>query len=75
MESHPPPLRANKRFKILYATQVTRESGGPVKAPVFMLFVNSSELLTDTYRRYLEGQIRERHGFDGLPIVFLLKSR
>jgi GTP-binding protein len=75
MESHPPPLRANKRFKILYAIQVTRESGGPVKAPVFMLFVNSSELLTDTYRRYLEGQIRERHGFDGLPIVFLLKSR
>src|SRR5262249_5507226 len=57
MESHPPPLRENKRFKILYATQITKESGGPVKAPVFMLFVNSSKLLTDTYRRYLEGQI------------------
>ena len=72
MEAHPPPLRANKRFKILYATQISDESAN---GPTFVLFVNSSQLLTDSYRRYLEGEIRKKHGYYGLPIIFRFKSR
>src|ERR1700740_1361921 len=33
METHPPPLRANKRFKILYATQIDKNSGDGIVAP------------------------------------------
>jgi predicted GTPase len=40
-----------------------------------MLFVNDPELLTDDYRRYLEGKIRERNGYYGLPIIIRLQSR
>jgi GTP-binding protein len=75
METHPPPLRANKRFKILYATQISNQSVNRPASPTFALFVNSSELLTDAYRRYLEGEIRKKHGYYGLPIIFRLRSR
>jgi GTP-binding protein len=75
METHPPPLRTNKRFKILYATQISDESANGPAAPTFVLFVNSSELLTDSYRRYLEGEIRKKRGYYGLPIIFRFKSR
>jgi GTP-binding protein len=75
METHPPPLRGNKRFKILYATQITEKFDDRVAPPTFVLFVNSPELLTDAYRRYLEGQIRERHGYYGLPLIFRFRSR
>jgi GTP-binding protein len=75
MEAHPPPLRANKRFKILYATQISNQSANGPATPAFVLFVNSPELLTDAYRRYLEGEIRKKRGYYGLPIIFRLKSR
>ncbi|MEA3164955.1 MAG: GTPase [Verrucomicrobiota bacterium] len=71
----PPPLRSNKRFKVLYATQIDKTSNHLVAAPTFMLFVNDPELLTDDYRRYLEGKIRERNGYYGLPIIIRLQSR
>ena len=75
MEIHPPPLCGNKRFKILYATQVEKKSSRRIVAPTFMLFVNSAELLTESYRRYLEGRIREKFGYYGLPLAFHLRSR
>jgi GTPase len=71
----PPPLRSNKRFKVLYATQIDKTSNHLVAAPTFMLFVNDPKLLTDDYRRYLEGKIRERNGYYGLPIIIRLQSR
>ena len=75
MEAHPPPLRGNRRFKILYATQVDRESASRIASPTFVLFVNSPELLTDAYRRYLEAKIREKYGYYGLPIIFRFRWR
>jgi len=75
MEAHPPPLRGDRRFKILYATQVDNESASRIALPTFVLFVNSPQLLTDGYRRYLEGKIRERYGYYGLPIIFRCRSR
>ena len=75
MAAAPPPLRGNKRFKVLYATQIDKTSKHLVAAPTFVLFVNDPELLTDDYRRYLEGKIRERNGYYGLPIIIRLRSR
>ena len=71
----PPPLRANKRFKLLYATQIDKTSNHLVAPPTFVLFVNDPELLTEDYKRYLEARIRERNGYYGLPIIMRLRSR
>lgn len=75
METHPPPLVANKRFKILYATQIDMNSDDRIGAPTFMFFVNSPDLLAAAYRRYLEGRIREKQGYYGLPLIFRFRSR
>jgi GTP-binding protein len=75
MTATPPPLRANKRFKLLYATQIDKTSNHLVAAPTFVLFVNYPELLTDDYERYLESKIRDRNGYYGLPIIIRLRSR
>lgn len=71
----PPPVRGNRRFKLLYATQIDKKSNNRVTPPTFMLFVNYPELLTDDYRRYLETRIREQNGYYGLPIIIRLRSR
>ncbi|HEY1477996.1 MAG TPA: hypothetical protein VGF37_09960, partial [Chthoniobacterales bacterium] len=75
MTASPPPIRGNKRLKLLYATQVDKKSQYAVVPPTFMLFVNHPELLTDDYRRYLEARIRQQNGYYGLPIIFRLRSR
>lgn len=41
----------------------------------FVLFVNDPALMTETYRRYLEGRIRETQAYPGLPIIFTLRPR
>lgn len=75
MQAHPPPHRGNKRLKLLYATQVDKQISNAVGPPTFVLFFNYPELLTDDYRRYLEGRIRSEYGYYGLPIIFRLRSR
>ena len=75
IEAHPPPLRANRRFKLLYATQLDQNGADSIKPPTFVMFVNDPEALTDDYRRYLESKIREHLGYYGLPVLFRLRSR
>ncbi len=75
MEVQPPPLRSNKRFKLLYATQFGGRNGAAIPIPAFLLFVNDPALLVDTYRKYLENQIRETFPLPGLPIIFKLRGR
>jgi GTPase len=75
MTASPPPIRGNKRFKLLYATQIDKTSKHLVAPPTFVFFVNDPELLTEDYKRYLEARIRERNGYYGLPIIIRLRSR
>src|ERR1700722_4380284 len=75
MAAAPPPIRGNKRFKLLYATQIDKTSNHLVAPPTFVFFVNDPELLTEDYKRYLEARIRERNGYYGLPIIIRLRSR
>ena len=58
-----------KLLKIYYTTQV---KSAP---PVFVMFVNSKDLLKDSYKRYLENKLREAFGFFGTPIKFSVKER
>ncbi len=69
LREHVPPLVHNRRFKLLYSTQVS------VDPPTFVLFVNDTELLHFSYRRYLERAIRESADFEGTPIRLVLRGR
>ena len=62
MNLNQPPAEKGRPLKIYYITQVS------VKPPTFVLFVNDSELLHFSYKRYIENQLRQAFGFDGTPI-------
>ena len=48
VELQPPPTRMNRRFKLLYATQLADKSRSPIPVPAFLLFVNDPGLLVDS---------------------------
>src|SRR3982075_3338591 len=65
---HPPPSYKGRRLKLGYATQ----AGG--EAPTVVLFVNDTQLLHFSYRRYLEKKIRDRFGLFGNPLKLVLRA-
>lgn len=75
IEKTPPPMLGGRRFKLLYATLAREEKPRPVMAPRVVLFVNHEELMTPTYRRYLENTVRQTIPYEGLPIRFDVRSR
>ena len=75
MTRNPPPLVSNRRFKLLYVTSATAQDGSMLPVPTFLLFINRVELLTETYKRYLENLVRDEYELTGLPIRFVLKPR
>ncbi len=72
--ANPPPMSANKRMKLFYATQ-TRGENRALATPEFVLFVNDPKLLGETYARYLEAQIRGAQAFPGLPMMLNFRPR
>lgn len=58
-------------------TQTSRRARGSslFQVPEFVLFVNDPQLMTETYRRYLEARVREAEPYPGLPIIFTLRPR
>lgn len=75
IERNPPPMKGGKRLKLLYGTQKREDRPRVVPVPEYLLFVNYANLLTRTYERFLENQIREQFPMKGLPFVFTVKSR
>ncbi|MDF1740501.1 MAG: ribosome biogenesis GTPase Der [Verrucomicrobiales bacterium] len=75
IERNPPPVRHSKRLKLLYATQRREDKPATVPVPEYLLFVNHANLLTRTYERFLENQIRKQYPMEGLPFVFRVRSR
>jgi len=64
-----PPSDKGRRLKIYYITQAS------VKPPTFILFVNDTDLLHFSYKRYLENFIRKTFDFDGTPIKIIVRQR
>lgn len=69
IEGHRPPAYRNQFVKIKYVTQV-REN-----PPVFAFFCNYPKGIQESYRRYLENQIREAFGFVGVPLTLVFKAK
>ncbi|MDN6162311.1 MAG: ribosome biogenesis GTPase Der [Atopostipes sp.] len=66
---NPAPRIKNKRLKVFYMTQV---SVGP---PTFVVFVNDTDLLHFSYKRFLENQLRENFDFRGTPLKIIGRER
>ncbi|KAJ4844008.1 hypothetical protein Tsubulata_010784 [Turnera subulata] len=65
----PPRTKGGKRGRVYYCTQAA------IRPPTFVFFVNDATLFPETYRRYMEKQLRTDAGFPGTPIRLLWRSR
>ena len=65
----PPTSRGGRQGRLYYGTQVASQP------PSFTLFVNEPRLFGETYRRYVERQIREGLGFEGSPICLFWRGK
>lgn len=64
-----PPSYKGRRLKVLYATQVASNP------PSFVLFVNDSELVHFSYKRYLENSLRKAFDFTGTPVRIIIRNK
>lgn len=69
IEKHEPPLLKGKRAKIYFLTQTN------VRPPTFVLMVNDATRIAESYRRYLENQLRKRFAFRGTPIRWVYREK
>jgi len=69
VEKRQPISAQGHRLKFFYATQVRQAP------PTFLLFVNSDELFSDQYKKYLAGELRKAFGYEGCPIILAPKAR
>jgi GTP-binding protein len=61
-EARQPPSRNRKRLNLLYGAQVQ------VRPPRFRFVVNDPSLVTRDYGYWVENQLRERFGLEGVPV-------
>jgi GTP-binding protein len=61
-EARQPPTRGGKRLNLLYGAQIR------VRPPRFRIFVNDPGLVTRDYGYWVENELRERFGLEGVPV-------
>jgi GTP-binding protein len=67
-EAHPPPVKAGKRPRIIYAVQAETEP------PTIVLFVRGGDI-GDDYLRFIENRLRAEYDFTGTPIRIRTRRR
>lgn len=68
LNRHQPPLVKGRRAKFFYLTQAESEP------PTFVFFVNDAELVSDSYARYLEKNLRRIFGIEHAPMRLHFRS-
>ncbi|MCB9667093.1 MAG: ribosome biogenesis GTPase Der [Myxococcales bacterium] len=66
---HPPPTKGGRPVRLYYVTQAR------TAPPVFVAVSNRPEAVHFSYQRYVINQIRERFGFDGVPIRVVYRKK
>jgi GTP-binding protein len=69
LATHPPPTSGGKAPRLFYITQA---EAGP---PLFVVMASDPEKLHFSYRRYVQNQLREHFGFEGVPVRVRYKAR
>ncbi len=68
LEKHPTPSVAGRRIKIRYGAQIKS------RPPTFSLFCNRPDDLPDSYKRYLENELRRDFDLPGVPLRLYLRK-
>jgi len=68
-ETHPPPVQSGRVVRVHYLTQAT------ARPPTFLLFANHPQYLAESYKRFLQNQLRARYGFRGTPLRISVKKK
>lgn len=69
IQKTPPPAHRGKQIKIKYVTQL------PLAYPAFVFFCNHPGQMKESYKHYLENQLRQRYNFNGVPISVFFRSK
>lgn len=69
IEDFPPPAVKGKYVRIKYITQL------PTYAPSFAFFCNFPQYVQESYKRYLENQIRQKFEFTGVPLQIFMRKK
>ena len=69
VERYHPPAVKGKLVKIKYITQL------PTPWPAFAFFCSNSKYVKESYKRYLENQLRDNYNFEGVPIRIFMREK
>lgn len=69
IQQTPPPMNKDKVIRIKYVTQL------PVAYPAFAFFCNLPQYVVDSYKRFLENQIRKHWNFSGVPMEIYFRKK
>jgi GTP-binding protein len=64
-----PPAKQGHRLKMLYMAQIG------TRPPRFAIQVNSRQRVTRDYAYFVENRLRERYGFEGVPVIIDFAER
>lgn len=69
IENNPPPAIKGKYIRIKYCTQL------PIYYPSFVFFANLPQYINESYRRFVENQLRSHFNFNGVPITVFFRKK
>lgn len=69
IQNTPPPMNKDKVIRIKYVTQL------PVAYPSFAFFCNLPQYVVDSYKRFLENQIRKNWNYSGVPMEIYFRKK
>jgi GTP-binding protein len=70
IEKNPPPsTKTGREVKLKYITQAKKNF------PLFLFFSNYPKDIAEHYKRFLEKQIRQKFGFEGVPITLAFRKK
>lgn len=64
-----PPLYKGNPIKLSYITQAG------INPPSFVIFANKSKGIKPAYIRFLEGQLRKKYPYKGVPVKFYIRQK
>ena len=64
-----PPATRGKEIKVKYITQVKSNP------PVFVFYSNHAKLIAEHYKRFIENKLREKFGFEGVPLTLSFRDK
>ena len=69
IEWTPPPATKGKYIKVKYVQQL------PTHAPTFAFYCNLPQYIKESYKRFIENQMREKFDFTGVPIQIFFRKK